>query len=263
MPSNQVGARYRSGVAILVLLRHGQSTMNRDNRYTGWQECDLSPLGEEESRQAGRLMTEAGLRFGVVHTSLQLRSIRTANLSLQVMDQLWVPVRRHWRLNERHYGALEGLDKKQTAAEHGAEQVRWWRRSWDHRPPPVEWDDPRHPRFDRRYAVVPPDVLPSGECLKDVVGRVLPYWHDWIVPDLRACEPVLVAAHGNSLRALVKHLKRIGDTEIPGLEIPTGVPWVFEIGPDLQVESDRLLGDQADIAERAEAVARQAEVPAG
>lgn len=245
-------------MATLVLLRHGQSIMNQDNRYTGWQDCDLSPAGEEESRAAGRLMAEAGLRFGVVHTSLQLRAIRTANLSLQVMDQLWLPVRRHWRLNERHYGALEGLDKKETAAQYGAEQVRWWRRSWDHRPPALEPDDPRHPAFDRRYDSVPRDVLPSGECLKDVVARMLPYWHDWIAPDLRACGPVLVAAHGNSLRALVKHLKGIPDAEIPGLEIPTGVPWVFEIGPSLQVGSDRLLGDQDDIARRAAAVARQA-----
>lgn len=232
--------------------------MNRDNRYTGWRECDLSPMGEEESREAGRLMEGAGLRFGVVHTSLQLRAIRTANLALQVMDQLWLPVRRHWRLNERHYGALEGLDKKETAAEFGDQQVRWWRRSWDHRPPALDVDDPAHPRFQRRYANLPLDVLPSGECLKDVVGRVLPYWHDWIVPDLLACEPVLVAAHGNSLRALVKHLLGVSDAEIPNLEIPTGVPWVFEIGSSLEVVSDRHLGDRDDIARRAEAVARQA-----
>ncbi|MGH9155337.1 MAG: 2,3-diphosphoglycerate-dependent phosphoglycerate mutase [Acidimicrobiales bacterium] len=245
----------------LVLLRHGQSVMNRDNRYTGWQECDLSERGEGESRHAGQLLDGSGLRFGVVHTSLQLRAIRTANLSLQVMDQLWLPVRRHWRLNERHYGALEGLDKQQTATEHGAEQVRWWRRSWDHRPPPVGLDDPRHPRHDRRYAALPADILPVGECLKDVVTRILPYWHDWIVPDLRAGTPVLVAAHGNSLRGLVKHLKAIADHDIPHLEIPTGVPWVFELGADLEVVSDQLLGDQEDIARRADEVARQAEVP--
>ncbi|MEO6121542.1 MAG: 2,3-diphosphoglycerate-dependent phosphoglycerate mutase [Acidimicrobiales bacterium] len=248
-------------MATLVLLRHGQSVMNRDNRYTGWQECDLSELGEDESRQAGRLMDDAGLRFGLVHTSLQLRAIRTANLSLQVMDQLWLPVRRHWRLNERHYGALEGLDKIQTAAEHGAEQVRWWRRSWDHRPPPVSLDDRRHPRHDRRYAALATDVLPVGECLKDVVTRILPYWHDRIVPDLHNGQPVLIAAHGNSLRGLVKHLKGIADHDIPNLEIPTGVPWVFELGPSLEVVSDRLLGDQEDIARRADETARQAEIP--
>jgi len=243
---------------LLVMLRHGQSVMNRDNRYTGWQECDLSEKGEDESRHAGRLMAAAGLEFAVVHTSLQLRAIRTANLALQVMDQLWLPVRRHWRLNERMYGALEGLDKRQTAADHGAEQVRWWRRSWDHRPPPVTWEDLRHPRHDRRYAALPADVLPVGECLKDVVTRMLPYWQDRIVPDLRVGAPVLVSAHGNSLRGLVKHLKGIADHDIPALEIPTGVPWVFELGPDLEVRSDHQLGDQADIARRAEEVARQA-----
>ncbi|MGH9164924.1 MAG: 2,3-diphosphoglycerate-dependent phosphoglycerate mutase [Acidimicrobiales bacterium] len=245
-------------MSTLVLLRHGQSLWNRDGRYTGWQDCDLSQQGETECREAGRLMAEAGLEFGVVHTSVLTRAIRTANLALQVMDQLWLPVRRHWRLNERHYGALEGLDKKETTATHGAEQVKYWRRSWDHRPPPLALDDKRHPSHDRRYAELPADVLPAGECLADVVTRMLPYWYDALIPDLQDGRPVLVAAHGNSLRGLVKHLKGISDEDIPGLEIPTGMPWVFELGPDLHPVSDRLLGDVEDIARRVNEVARQA-----
>ena len=225
----------------LVLLRHGQSTWNLENTFTGWQECGLSPLGIEEAVRAGHLLKEAGLGVTSLHTSLQDRAIATANLTLEELHRSWVTVRRHWRLNERHYGDLEGRNKVETAALHGAEQVQLWRRSYDVPPPPVGLDDPRHPRHDPRYRSLAPDVLPAGECLRDVVERMLPYWYDAIVPDLASGATVLVAAHGNSLRALVKHLKHIADADIPALEIPTGVPWVFDLGPDLVPVSDSLL----------------------
>ncbi len=228
----------------LVLLRHGQSTWNLDNVFTGWQECDLSPLGVDEAMEGGRRLAAAGVEVDVVHTSLQDRAIRTANLALWEMDRSWVPVRRHWRLNERHYGDLETRNKAETAALHGADQVQLWRRSYDVRPPAIGHDDPRHPRHLARYARLPADVLPVGECLRDVVERMLPYWFDAVAPDLTGGATVLVAAHGNSLRALVKHLMGIGDAEIPGLEIPTGVPWVFELGDDLAPASERLLGSE-------------------
>jgi 2,3-bisphosphoglycerate-dependent phosphoglycerate mutase len=247
-------------VKLLVLLRHGESTWNRENLFTGWHDVDLSERGEAEAREGGRLLTAEGLGFEVVHTSLQRRAIRTAELALGEMDLLWLPVRRHWRLNERHYGALQGLNKKETAAKYGAEQVFTWRRSYDVPPEPLAPHDERHPRNDPRYAHVAPDLLPASECLKDVVERMLPYWHDAIVPDLFAGKRVLVSAHGNSLRALVKHLKQIPDEEIPELEIPTGVPWVFELddADPCTVLADRLLGDPDDVRARAEAVARQA-----
>ena len=225
----------------LVLLRHGQSTWNLENRFTGWQECGLSPRGIEEAIRGGRLLREAGVRIGTAHTSLQNRAIATANLALEHIDQAWVPVRRHWRLNERHYGDLEGRDKAETAALHGADQVQVWRRSYDVPPPAITADDPRHPRHDARYRHLPADVLPGGECLRDVVVRMVPYWFDAIVPDLAAGATVLVAAHGNSLRGLVKHLKRIADADIPALEIPTGVPWLFELDADLSPVADELL----------------------
>ena len=226
----------------LVLLRHGQSTWNLDNKFTGWQECGLSPLGVEEATRAGRLLAEAVVDVDVLHTSLQDRAIATANLALDQIGRSWVPVHRHWRLNERHYGDLEGRDKAETAALHSAEQVRVWRRSYDVPPPSIGPDDPRHPSNNPRYASLPSDVLPAGECLRDVVVRMLPYWYDAIVPDLAGGGVVLVAAHGNSLRALVKHLKGIPDAEIPTLEIPTGVPWLFELDAELAPVNDELLG---------------------
>jgi 2,3-bisphosphoglycerate-dependent phosphoglycerate mutase len=242
----------------LVLLRHGQSTWNAENLFTGWTDVDLSDLGVAEAREAGRLMAAGGVDVDVVHSSLQKRAIRTAWLALEELDRVWVPQRLHWRLNERHYGDLQGRNKKETAERFGIDQVQVWRRSYDVPPPPVAGDDERHPRNDPRYRDLPPDVLPASECLADVVARVVPYWHDAVVPDLRAGRAVLVAAHGNSLRALVKHLRRIADDDIPGLEIPTGVPWVFELGDDLAPVADRQLGDPAEVAARAEAVARQA-----
>lgn len=242
----------------LVLLRHGESTWNQENRFTGWHDVPLTERGVEEAREAGRLMKEAGLAFGVVHTSLQRRAIQTTQLALDGMDQHWLPVRRSWRLNERHYGALQGLNKKETADRYGPEQVFAWRRSYDTPPPPLDWDDERHPRFDRRYADLAPDVLPATECLKDVVARFLPWWYDAIVPDLRAGRPVLVGAHGNSLRAMVKHLDGVSDADIADLNIPTGIPLVYELDGDLKSVRSAYLGDPEAAAAKAAAVAKQA-----
>jgi 2,3-bisphosphoglycerate-dependent phosphoglycerate mutase len=230
------------GMSTLVLVRHGQSTWNKENLFTGWHDVDLSEQGEEEARKAGRLLAAEGIEPDVAHTSLQRRAIRTLNLALEELDRLWIPVTRHWRLNERHYGALQGLNKAETEQKYGRDQFLLWRRSYATPPPPLEWDDERHPRFDPRYADLDPSLLPSTECLKDVLERMLPYWYDVIVPDLRAGHVTIVSAHGNSLRALVKHLKGISDDEIPGLEIPTGIPWVFELGDDLRPTSDGYLG---------------------
>jgi len=242
----------------LVLLRHGQSDWNAKNLFTGWYDSDLSPLGEDEAREAGRLLLDEGVRPDVVHTSLQTRAVRTANLALEVMGLSWLPARRHWRLNERHYGALQEMDKAATTERYGADQVQLWRRSYDVRPPAMAPDDEKNPGRDDRYRDLPTELIPLTECLKDVVARMLPYWYDHIVPDLRQGFDVLVSAHGNSLRALVKHLKGISDEEIPGLEIPTGVPWVFELAPNLLVTDDRLLGDPEAVRERTESVRQQA-----
>jgi len=244
--------------ATLVLLRHGESTWNATNQFTGWFDCPLSERGRKEASEAGRLLAEAGLRPEVCHTSVLTRSIQTANLALEVMDLLWLPVRRSWRLNERHYGALQGLNKAQTAEKYGEAQVKVWRRSYDVPPPALEPDDERHPRHDPRYADLAPDLLPATECLKDVVARMLPYWYDAIVPDLRSHPCVLVAAHGNSLRALVKHLDGISDQEIPELNIPTGVPRVYELDGEMRSRGAEYLGDPKEIAAKAEAVAAQA-----
>ncbi len=249
--------------ATLVLVRHGQSTWNAENLFTGWWDCPLSTTGEAEAAEAGRLMAEAGLALDVVHTSLQTRAIRTAELALDDMGRLWLPVRRHWRLNERHYGDLTGRDKAETAARYGDDQVHVWRRSYDVPPPPTAADNRFDPNDDRRYADLPPDVLPQGECLKDVVERMLPYWYDGIVPDLAAGRTVLVAAHGNSLRALVKHLDGITDDAIPGLNIPTGVPLLYELDRATMLPTEpgdpltRALGDADAVAAAAAAVAAQ------
>ncbi len=243
----------------LVLLRHGESTWNLENRFTGWTDVDLTDKGEAEAVQAGELMAEEGFVFDVVHTSLQLRAIKTVDLALEAMGLHWIPVKRHWRLNERHYGGLQGLDKKETAERHGKEQVHVWRRSYDTPPPALDWDDERHPRHDPRYASLAPEQLPATECLKDVVDRMLPYWYDAIVPDLRDGKRLLIGAHGNSLRALVKHLDGIADDVIPGLNIPTGIPLVYELDGDLRpVGPGRYLGDEEAARRAAEAVAKQA-----
>ncbi|GAC1643375.1 MAG: 2,3-diphosphoglycerate-dependent phosphoglycerate mutase [Candidatus Dormibacteraceae bacterium] len=241
----------------LILLRHGQSTWNLENRFTGWHDVPLSEHGDIEAIDAGVLMKEAGLLPEVVHTSLLLRAIETADLALAELGRSWVPVRRSWRLNERHYGALQGLNKAQTAAKYGEDQVKIWRRSYDVRPPALEPSDERHPSHDRRYAELPPEVLPGAECLKDVVERMLPYWYDAIVQDLLRYSCVLVAAHGNSLRALVKHLDGLSEEEVVDLDIPTGVPRVYELGADFKPASWRYLGDPEEIKRRAAAVKAQ------
>ncbi len=227
----------------LVLLRHGQSAWNAENRFTGWTDVDLSPLGEEEAIRAGKAMgAEKDLSLDVCHTSVLTRAVRTAELALHEAARSYIPVRRHWRLNERHYGALQGLNKAETAAKHGADQVHLWRRSYSVPPPPVALDDPNHPANDPRYDGVPRSALPPTECLADVVVRLRPYWEDAIAPDLLDGRTVLVAAHGNSLRALVKYLEGISDDDIVDLEIPTGVPRVYELDDRLSVMSVRYLG---------------------
>jgi 2,3-bisphosphoglycerate-dependent phosphoglycerate mutase len=242
----------------LVLLRHGESTWNQANLFTGWRDVPLSARGEDEATAAGELLAAEGLTFDKAHTSLLLRAVQTADLALAALDQLWLPVERSWRLNERHYGALQGLGKKETAELHGLDQVKLWRRSYDVPPPPVTLDSPEHPRHDPRYARLAPDVLPASECLADVVTRVLPYWHDHVVPDLRAGLRVLVVAHGNSLRALLKHLEGVSDADIAEVNLPTGIPRVYELDDALEVREVRYLGDASAAAAAAEAVKRQA-----
>ncbi|MFI5742137.1 phosphoglyceromutase [Streptomyces anulatus] len=218
----------------LILLRHGESEWNAKNLFTGWVDVNLTEKGEKEAVRGGELLKDAGLLPDVLHTSLQRRAIRTAQLALESADRLWIPVRRSWRLNERHYGALQGKDKAQTLAEFGEEQFMLWRRSYDAPPPPLARDDEYSQFDDPRYATLPPEVRPDTECLKDVVVRMLPYWFDNIVPDLLTGRTVLVAAHGNSLRGLVKHLDGISDEDISGLNIPTGIPLSYELDADFK-----------------------------
>ena len=247
----------------LVLLRHGQSLWNAQNLFTGWFDVDLTAQGEDEARAAGLLLTsEPGLDLRVVHTSVLTRAIRTAQLTLETAARSWLPAKRHWRLNERHYGALQGLDKVETAARHGDAQVKEWRRSYVTPPPPVARGDAHDPSGDPRYRDVPSDVLPLTECLADVVARVVPYWSDAIVPDLLSegarGGTVLVVAHGNSLRALRKHIEGIDDRSIVDLEIPTGIPYRYVLDDDLSVRSHGFLGDPDAAAAAADAVRRQA-----
>ena len=241
----------------LVLLRHGQSQWNLENRFTGWVDVDLSEQGRAEAAAGGRLMREQGLRFDVAHTSTLKRAIRTLNLALGELDQDWLPVHKSWRLNERHYGALQGLDKAETAALHGEDQVKTWRRSYDIPPPPMPQDDPGHPAQDPRYAGLDRNALPSTESLATTLERVLPYWHDAIAPALKAGKDVLVAAHGNSLRALYKYLNGVSKEDILELNIPTGIPLLFELDDELGVQSYRYLGDPEAARRAAEAVANQ------
>jgi 2,3-bisphosphoglycerate-dependent phosphoglycerate mutase len=247
----------------LVLLRHGESEWNLENLFTGWYDCDLTAKGEAQALAGGKLMAERGLLPDVLHTSVQVRAIRTAEIALRELGRSWIPVRRHWRLNERHYGALQGLNKAETAAKYGADQVKLWRRSYDTPPPPLEPDDARSAANDPRYADLPPELVPASECLADVVERMLPYWYDGIAPDLAAGKVVLVAAHGNSLRALVKHLQPLSADEVVALNIPTGEPLVYELGNDFRPVEDkpvdeRYLRSADEIRAAAEAVARQA-----
>jgi 2,3-bisphosphoglycerate-dependent phosphoglycerate mutase len=243
----------------LILVRHGQSLWNMENRFTGWTDIDLAPAGREEAERAGRQLVEEKIQVDIAFTSVLKRAIRTLWIMLDVMDRMWIPVERSWRLNERHYGALQGLDKAQTVERHGAAQVKIWRRSYDTPPPPLATDDPRHPRFDPRYADVPADELPSAESLKDTLARVLPYWHARIAPEVRAGRNVLVAAHGNSLRAMVKMLDEVSEDDIVELNIPTGIPLVYELDALLKPLGSRYLGDPQIAAAAAEAVRRQTE----
>jgi 2,3-bisphosphoglycerate-dependent phosphoglycerate mutase len=242
----------------LVLVRHGESAWNLENRFTGWVDVGLSPKGVEEAHAAGRLLKAEGFRFDRLFTSLLSRAILTAQIVLEELDQLWIPVERSWRLNERHYGALQGLNKKETGQKYGDEQLFKWRRGYAITPPPLDAQDSGHPRFDPRYEGLPPEILPATESLALVVDRFLPYWYDAIVPRLARGEQVLVTAHGNSLRALVKHLDGISDEDIPELNIPTGIPLVYTLDASFHRISSAYLGDPEAAKRAAEAVAKQA-----
>ena len=244
----------------LVLLRHGESQWNLENRFTGWTDVGLTPKGESEARSSGHLLKEGGFIFDVIHTSVLTRAIQTMEICLEEMRITDIPIQYHWRLNERHYGALQGLNKAETAEKYGEEQVHIWRRSYDTPPPKLELDDERHPRFDKQYKDLESNALPASECLKDTVKRFLPYWHEQIEPDIRSGKNVLIVAHGNSLRAMVKNLDNISDEEIVSLNIPTGVPLVYELNDDLSTIQHYYLGDQDEIARKAAAVADQGKV---
>ena len=242
----------------LVLLRHGESTWNRENRFTGWTDVDLSERGCAEAHEAGRLLRDGGYVFDLAYTSVLKRAIRTLWIALDELDLMWIPVRKDWRLNERHYGALQGLNKAETAAQHGEAQTKIWRRSYDIPPPPLDRGDPRHPSRDPRYRTLSPQDLPLTESLKDTVARFLPYWHETIAPSVRARQRVLIAAHGNSLRALVKYLDHISETDIVELNIPTGIPLVYELDDDLRPIRHYYLGDPRAAEAAAARVAAQA-----
>jgi 2,3-bisphosphoglycerate-dependent phosphoglycerate mutase len=241
----------------LVLLRHGQSTWNLENRYTGWTDVGLSEQGVQEALFAGRLLREQKYVFDIAYTSVLKRAIKTLWIVLEEIEQEWIPVVRAWQLNERHYGALQGLNKAETAKEYGEAQVKLWRRSYAVPPPPLDWDDPRHPHFDPRYAGLTKAELPSAESLKITLDRVLPYWHETLSPVIKSGKRVLVSAHGNSLRALVKYLDHISDEEIPELNIPTGIPLVYELDEDLKAMSHSYLADEETVRKATEAVAAQ------
>ena len=241
----------------LVLIRHGQSTWNLDNRFTGWTDVDLSEQGNREAQEAGKVLRAEGFEFDLVYTSVLKRAIRTMWHVLSELDQMWLPVVRDWRLNERHYGALQGLNKSETAAKHGEEQVKIWRRSYDIPPPPLEADDERNAAHDRRYAGLKPEDIPLTESLKEAVARFVPYWENVIAPDVQSGKRVLIVAHGNSLRALVKYLDEISEEDIIGLNIPTGIPLVYDLDDSLKPIGHRYLGDPEAIRKAAEAVANQ------
>lgn len=242
----------------LVLIRHGESAWNKENRFTGWTDVDLSPKGVEEAKEAGRLLREKGFVFDMAFTSYLRRAIKTLWLALEEMDQMWIPVEKSWRLNEKHYGMLQGLNKAETAEKYGDEQVLLWRRSYDVPPAPIPDDDQRHPKFDPRYKALKPEEIPATESLKETVERMIPYWENAIRPALEKNNQILVAAHGNSLRAVVKYLKNMSEKEIIAFNIPTGIPYVFEFDDQLNLLKDEFIGDPETIRQLMEAVANQA-----
>lgn len=241
----------------LVLLRHGESAWNQENRFTGWTDVDLTEKGLAEAHEAGKLLKANGFTFDIAYTSVLKRAIRTLWITLDEMDLMWVPVIRTWRLNERHYGALQGLNKAETAKEYGEEQVKVWRRSFDIQPPALKTEDPRYPGHDPRYADLSDSELPKTECLKDTIERFLPYWEETIIPTMKTGKKVIIAAHGNSLRALVKHLDHISDNEIVSLNIPTGMPLVYELNNNFEAVDRYYLGDEEAVKKAMEAVANQ------
>jgi len=241
----------------LVLLRHGESQWNLENRFTGWTDVDLTEKGEAEARESGKLLKEEGFQFDVVHTSLLMRANRTMEICLEEMGENDILIKYNWRLNERHYGALQGLNKAETAKKYSDEQVLIWRRSYSTPPPQLDADDEQHPRFDERYSDLDPNDLPASECLKDTVNRFLPYWHESIKPDIESGKRVFIVAHGNSLRALVKYLDTVSDEDIIGLNIPTGVPLIYELDKSLKPIRNYYLGDQEAITKKAAEVAAQ------
>jgi len=253
----QTSASMSSYAYRCVFLRHGESQWNLDNRFTGWTDVSLSDTGKTEAAGAGKILKEKGFEFDIVYTSVLTRAIQTYNIAAENMGTLYLPITRSWRLNERHYGALQGLNKAETAAKHGEDQVKIWRRSYDIPPPPLEETDERHPKNDVRYKNLPKDVLPATECLKDTVVRVLPFWYDHIASSMLAGKRPFVVAHGNSLRAIVKHLDKISDKDIIELNIPTGVPLVYEFDKDLQPIRHYYLADEADLAKKMASVAAQ------
>jgi 2,3-bisphosphoglycerate-dependent phosphoglycerate mutase len=244
----------------LVLVRHGQSTWNLENRFTGWTDVGLTDLGVQEAHEAGKLLREAGYDFDVAYTSVLRRALQTLWIVLQELELEWIPVTNAWQLNERHYGALQGLNKAETAQKFGEAQVKIWRRSYDVPPPSLEWDDERHPRFDRRYASLTPEQLPATESLKITLDRVLPYWHSTLAPVVQSGKRVIVAAHGNSIRAMVKYLDHISDADITELNIPTGLPLIYELDDALKPLKSYYLGDPEEAAKKAAAVAAQAKI---
>jgi len=241
----------------LVLIRHGESTWNKENRFTGWTDVELSERGIREAIEAGKVLKQEGFDFKIAYTSYLTRAIRTLWLVLEQMDLLWIPVNKTWRLNEKHYGALQGLNKSEMAEKYGDQQVLVWRRSYDIRPPALEDNDPRHPRFDHRYRDLSANDIPATEALKDTVERIVPYWKDHMEPDLRKHKEIVVSAHGNSLRGVVKHLKNISDEDIVGLNLPTGIPYVFEFDEEMKLQKDYFLGDPEVIQKLMEEVANQ------
>ena len=241
----------------LVLIRHGESVWNQENRFTGWQDVDLSEKGRAEALKGGRALKERGFVFEICYTSVLKRAIKTLHLALEELDQMWLPVHKDWRLNERHYGALQGLNKAETAARHGEDQVKIWRRSYDVPPPPMDTKDPRHPSHDLRYKDVNPALLPNQESLKDTVARFLPLWNDTIAPMVKSGKKVLIVAHGNSLRALMQHLENMSPEEIMGVNMPTGIPMLYELDKDLKVIKKEFIGDPDEVRAAIEAVANQ------